>query len=278
MDYSKKKVAELEEILKSRSLPHSGKKADLVARLQEHDAQSSSKPTKPAQSAKTDALDDQIDWEDDTPAEATTAKGSAPPATAAIAAGGQGQIANPALVPNQVVDTEPSKTNDLSVKHADDAKTNAKSSTADTKASAADGVDSPEASATDFTSGIASTALDAELEKRKKRAARFGLQESAEDAAKALERAKRFGTGSEGDQAAVKGLDEALPERTRRERGKKRGRDDEKPGGDREGKRRATPKPTSEPKAEVPEETKQRREEDNLAAENRKKRFATATA
>jgi hypothetical protein len=37
VDYSKKTVAELTEILKSRSLPHSGKKADLIARLNEAD-------------------------------------------------------------------------------------------------------------------------------------------------------------------------------------------------------------------------------------------------
>lgn len=37
VDYSKKTVAELTEILKSRSLPHTGKKADLVARLNEAD-------------------------------------------------------------------------------------------------------------------------------------------------------------------------------------------------------------------------------------------------
>lgn len=36
-DYAKKTVAELQEILKSRSLPHTGKKAELVARLAEDD-------------------------------------------------------------------------------------------------------------------------------------------------------------------------------------------------------------------------------------------------
>lgn len=37
VDYSKKTNAELQEILKSRSLPHTGRKADLVARLNEAD-------------------------------------------------------------------------------------------------------------------------------------------------------------------------------------------------------------------------------------------------
>jgi SAP domain len=36
-DYGKKTVAELQEILKGRSLPHTGKKAELVARLNEAD-------------------------------------------------------------------------------------------------------------------------------------------------------------------------------------------------------------------------------------------------
>lgn len=37
VDYAKKTVAELQEILKSRGLPHTGKKADLIARLNEAD-------------------------------------------------------------------------------------------------------------------------------------------------------------------------------------------------------------------------------------------------
>lgn len=41
-DYSKKKNAELEELLKSRSLPHTGKKAELIARLHESDLKLSS--------------------------------------------------------------------------------------------------------------------------------------------------------------------------------------------------------------------------------------------
>lgn len=38
MDYSKLKVTELKELLQARSLPVSGKKEDLVARLTESDA------------------------------------------------------------------------------------------------------------------------------------------------------------------------------------------------------------------------------------------------
>ena len=274
-DYSKKKVAELEEILKSRSLPHTGKKAELIARLQQHDAQlSSNAAAQPAQNAKTDPLEDQIDWEDNAAETPSTIKGSAPPATAAIAAGGKGQVANPPAVPNQVIDTDPSTTSDLKVKPANTPKATANTAATAGDASAATEISPP----TDFTSGIATSTIDEELEKRKKRAARFGLQESTEDAAKALERAKRFGTGSEGDKAAVKGLDEALPERIKRGRGTKRGRDEKDGGGDGGGKRRATPKPGKEAKVEISDEVKQTRERDRLAAEARKKRFAEAAA
>lgn len=43
-EYGKKTVAELQEILKGRSLPHTGKKADLVARLNEADKSIEAKP------------------------------------------------------------------------------------------------------------------------------------------------------------------------------------------------------------------------------------------
>lgn len=42
-DYGKKTVAELQEILKGRSLPHTGKKAELVARLNEADKSAETK-------------------------------------------------------------------------------------------------------------------------------------------------------------------------------------------------------------------------------------------
>ena len=227
-DYSKKKNAELEELLKSRSLPHTGKKADLVARLQQYDSQhSTEKPT-----ATTDAGgEDEIDWDDDTAPIAPPPVGSDPPATAAIAAGGQGQVANPTAVPNQIVDTDPSKTNDLTVDPpaptpAADAKPKAESTNGTSKPDEEPSAPPP----TDFTSGLSSTSLDEEIAKRKKRAARFDLKEDDDEALKSLERAKKFGTGTgtAEDKAAVRGLDEALPERAKRERGVKRGREETK--------------------------------------------------
>src|SRR5262249_41752067 len=53
-DYSKMKNADLEALLKERGLPHSGKKADLVARLQEDDKKKASAAV---------PEEDEIDWD-----------------------------------------------------------------------------------------------------------------------------------------------------------------------------------------------------------------------
>lgn len=225
-DYSKKKNAELEELLKSRSLPHTGKKADLVARLQQYDSQHSAE--KPAATRETGG-EDEIDWDDDTAPIVPPLVGSDPPATAAIAAGGQGQVANPTAVPNQVVDTDPSKTSDLTV----DPPAPTSVADAEPKAATTNKTSEPDETAsapppTDFTSGLSSTSLDEEIAKRKKRAARFDLKEDDDEALKSLERARKFGTGTAEDKTAIKGLDEALPERVKKERGIKRGREETK--------------------------------------------------
>lgn len=209
-DYSKQKVDELTVLLKARSLPVSGKKADLVARLQQYDTEHASSAEPPTAAAP--AAEDEIDWEDDAAAAATDA------GAAAIAAGGLTQPPNPTAVPNQVVDTDPGKTSDLKVDPpVPEASTDAKAT---------------EPPAQDFSSHVPASIIDSELEKRKKRAARFGITESNDDALKALERAKKFGTGTTEDKSAVKGLDEALPERR-----PKRGRGGEERDGGREGKR-----------------------------------------
>lgn len=96
-DYAKKKNDELAALCKERSLPHTGKKADLVKRLEDYDAKgasaSASAPAKPA------ANEDEIDWDDEAKAATTE------PAAAAIAAGGVGEVANPLAVPNQQAST-----------------------------------------------------------------------------------------------------------------------------------------------------------------------------
>ena len=269
-DYAKKKNAELEDLLKARSLPHTGKKADLIARLQQYDTEQAAKST----AATTAGAEDEIDWEDD-------AAAAEPTGAAAIAAGGLGQPANPTAVPNQVVDTDPSKTNDLTVVDPP------APTTEDTKAAAAaaSSVEDIKAAEADKKkslpdTGIQATSLDDELAKRQKRAARFGIQESDADALKALERAKKFGTGDKGDRVAVKGLDEALPERTARGQKRGRGGDDggrkdgrEKRsrvrGGGRNGRERS-----GTPKDGVKKAGSGLSEKDRLAAEARKKRFA----
>ena len=274
-DYTKKKNAELEELLKARSLPHTGKKAELVARLQQDDAeQAASAAKKPASASTAVGDEDQIDWEDDAPAPtAGSAIGSVPTATAAIAAGGQGPVANPTAVPNQALDTDPSKTDDLTVNPPASSSGDAAEAGAEKSAAAPP---------TDFSSGLQASTVDDEIAKRQKRAARFGIQENNEDAMKALARAKKFGTGSEGDKAAVKGLDEALPERAKKERGVKRGREEAKDArpaakrresGRRENQRQTRSASRPQPKGKAGLELS---DKDRLAAEARKKRFATA--
>ena len=268
-DYTKKKNAELEDLLKARSLPHTGKKADLIGRLQQYDTEQAAK----SNAAAGAGAEDEIDWEDD-------AAAAEPTGAAAIAAGGLGQPANPTAVPNQVVDTDPSKTTDLTVHPpAPPATDNAK---------AAASVEDPKAAEADKkkslpSTGIKATSLDDELAKRQKRAARFGIQESNEDALKALERAKRFGTGEVGDKVAVKGLDEALPERAARGQKRGRGGDD---GGRRDGREKRSRvrgggrngrERSGTPKDGVKKAGSGLSEKDRLAAEARKKKFA-ATA
>ena len=294
VDYSKRKNAELEELLRSRSLPHTGKKADLVARLQEYDNAQHSSSKKPA--AITSG-EDEIDWDDDAPTAVVPTVGSDPASTAAIAAGGQGQIANPAAVPNQVVDTDPSKTEDLTVDPPAPIST-AKGQDQDERASKpAKGNEAPStAPPTDFTSGLSITSLDDEIAKREKRAARFNLKENDGEALKSLERAKKFGTGSTEDKTAIRGLDEALPERVKKERGVKRGREEQKEVGG-EAKRRESGKRYNGRQARSTSRSKKNAsrynrsgsrpkkigsqktelsEKDRLASEARKKRFAQA--
>lgn len=220
-DYSKKTNAELVEILKGRSLPHTGKKADLVARIQQDDEKESTGA--PAAAPASGAAEDVIDWDDDVPADSSADPQPATEAGAnAIAAGGKGAVANPVAVPNQKLDTDPATTDELKVEATGQAEP-AGAPEAETKP------------AVDYTRGLPATELEEELRKRKARAEKFGIVEDSEtalkEAEKTLARAKRFGTGAEADAGvSVKGLDQALPEERR-----KRSRNDQ---GGRGGKRR----------------------------------------
>ncbi|KAK5136252.1 hypothetical protein LTR08_003859 [Meristemomyces frigidus] len=206
MDYAKKKNDELSTLCKERGLAHTGKKADLVKRLEEYDAAH----TKSTSTENAATGEDEIDW-DDEPTVATEAAKAATsqPAADALAAGGVGPVKNPVAVLNQVQVEDPAETVGSTVVPpaepaptttpdaptataptagpADTAKP-APASTADTPAPEKE--KSPEK---DFNSaGLEDRTVAEELEKRKARALRFGLPVESEEI-KLLERAKRFG-------------------------------------------------------------------------------------
>lgn len=201
-DYSKMKNDELSALLKERKLPHTGKKAEMVERLQKDDEKSSAKPAAAG-------AEDEIDWDDeadDAAAAPSVPATTAAPATTVISneetvesAGGEGQPQNPQAVPNQVADIDPAQTDDLTVQPpaegAQEGSTEAKP-------------EEKKEPTPDYSIGLAATNLDEEIEKRKKRALKFGTKIEDDEGLKKLERAKKFG-----EVGPPKGLDEALPER-----------------------------------------------------------------
>ncbi|KAJ5759188.1 hypothetical protein N7520_006344 [Penicillium odoratum] len=278
-DYSKKTNAELVEVLKARSLPHTGKKADLVARIQEDDEKQAGAPAAPA--SKTDAADDVIDWDDDVPTESTiTEKPTTEASAHAIAAGGKGAVANPVAVPNQKLDIDPATTDELKVESAGEVVPAATEPVEETE----------KKPAVDYTRGLPATELEEELRKRKARAEKFGIIEdkatALEEAEKSLQRVKRFGTGAEADSTAsagVKGLDQALPD----EKSRKRARNDQggqSSQGGRGGKRRDHGRNRNRRGDDQNRRggnngasaSSGQKNKDTLAMEARKKRFATA--
>jgi SAP domain-containing ribonucleoprotein len=150
--------------------------------------------------------------------------------------------------------------------------------------------DSKLATAVDYSMGLNQSSYDDELKKRKARAERFGApaEEVDAEAQKAAERAKRFGTDG-AENGGVEKLDKALP--MERERKGKRGREGESSLDDpglkhgRGGKRRFQgkggrndrpgEKPTGVQKAAGKATGVFSSEKDRLAAEARKKKFAT---
>ena len=180
MDYSKLKNSELESLLKERGLPHNGRKAEMVARLQ--DADKGSGPTTNGSAPANTAADL------DTPAATTLSDDDKPTATTEL-----------------VAEDGPKASQSVSEKVE---------------------AEGGQSDAT-YTANLASTSLDEEIARRKKRAEKFGTTEQETNAIKNLERQKRFGAGPEtttADTEGVNRLDEALPER--RARGAKRSRDD----------------------------------------------------
>ncbi|KAK4951310.1 hypothetical protein LTR10_010283 [Elasticomyces elasticus] len=202
-DYAKKKNDDLIALCKERGLAHSGKKADLCKRLEDYDtAQTSASATTTAKPA----IEDEIDW-DDEPATEIAKTATTTQAADAIAAGGIGEVNNPAEVPNQTVVEDPATTDDLTVAAAPETVAPTTESAPPTKEA------SPEK---DFSTGLAERTIDEEIAKRKARARKFGLPEDS-DEIKMLERARRFGV-----QEASKALSEG---RKREGRGEKRALD-----------------------------------------------------
>lgn len=264
MDYAKKVNSELVALLKERNLPHSGKKADLVKRLEEYDAKNTSQ--KPANN------EDEIDFEDDEPATETAKAATTEAAASAIAAGGQGAVKNPQTVPNQEAAIDPAETDDLTVSAAptDTAKVDAE---AEKKRK--------EEEDAKFKAGLAERTLDEEIEKRKARRARFGITDDDEELKK-LERAKRFGTAD--TLAGLVDLNKALPMSKDREQ-KKRGREaSTNDSGTR--KKSKGPAPAATTKKQGGQQKKEKStnggypswmtDADKAAAEARKAKFASA--
>ncbi|TKA75941.1 hypothetical protein B0A55_05883 [Friedmanniomyces simplex] len=208
-DYAKKKNDDLIALCKERGLPHTGKKADFVQRLEEYDQQHAGTSTSTAKPA----IEDEIDW-DDEPATEIAKTATSTQAADAIAAGGIGEVNNPAEVPNQTVVEDPATTNDLTVAAAPETA----ATTANTEPAVKEA--SPEK---DFTTGIAERTIDEEIAKRRARARKFGLPEDS-DEIRMLERARRFGVQ---EASTVPGmLNQALSEGRKREgRGEKRALD-----------------------------------------------------
>ncbi|CAJ2508159.1 Uu.00g093450.m01.CDS01 [Anthostomella pinea] len=202
-DYAALKVPDLKKLLQEKSLQVTGNKADLIARLQEHDkAQEQPKP------ANVSAEDDPIDYSDDDEAPATSAKAGEPakPAEEPAAAPAEVKVAAPAEPEPAKEDTTdaPAEATDVAAKVDGEA----------TEAKAAP----EEAPKTDFSAHLPASIADEEARKRAERAKRFGVVEENNEDKKKAERATRFGV----DESAtvVKGLDSALPEKRERKRGR----------------------------------------------------------
>lgn len=264
-EYAKKKNDELQALCKERGLPHNGKKADLVKRLEDHDAQSTGAP----ETAKAAPAEDEIDWDEEPATETAKAATSEPNATA-IAAGGLGQPANPQAVPNQQVGEDPTKPDNTVGAAPAAPKT-------DDVPQGTEAAGEPRKTPEDFTLGLQERTLDEEIAKRRKRAEKFGMDPNADETLKQLERAKRFGTTN------VPGLlNQALPQRAEKE--KKRVAEGVQDGGVRK-RSRVRPGPGGRQGSERKEKPAANgksggwmTEADKQAAEKRKARFAAPSA
>ncbi|KAI1166337.1 hypothetical protein F5B18DRAFT_667685 [Nemania serpens] len=194
-DYVSLKVPELKKLLQEKQLPVTGNKADLIARLQEHD-KAKEEPKPAAAAAPVSAEEDPIDYSDDDV-----------PASKPVPA------AEPAPVEEKpaAAATDPAP----EAPGPSSADKPAETTTDDAKPAEAEEEAAP---TTDFSAHLPASSVDDETRKRAERAKRFGVvEEPDEDAKKKADRAQRFGV----DQAGlVSGLDSALPEKRERKRGR----------------------------------------------------------
>ncbi|KAI0525458.1 hypothetical protein F5B22DRAFT_342576 [Xylaria bambusicola] len=202
-DYASLKVPELKKLLQEKQLPVTGNKADLIARLQEHDK---AKEEPKSTAAPVSAEEDPIDYSDDD----VLASKPGPTKESAPAAEKVAESTAP-VTGSSAESSAPSGEDKPAETTADETKPVETEAEADSKAA-------PKA---DFSAHLPASTADDEARKRAERAKRFGIVEDAdEEAKKKAERAKRFGV----DQSTiVSGLDSALPEKRERER--KRGRE-----------------------------------------------------
>jgi len=259
-DYSKMKNADLEALLKARNLPHTGKKADLVARLTEDDTQKASKAIP----------EDEIDWDDDDlpapakPAPATTATPAASAPAKKEEAKAQPAAAKAAPAPKADAPATTAKTNGSATEPAAAAAPAEEATTAEPAPS--------------FIAGLNSTSVDDEIEKRRKRIERFrnpndaASNELADEELRKLARMEKFK-----DLSIAEKMDAALPERQKRKRDNadEGARGADKHSGDRRSGRGARGGDRVE-KKDAAKQGAWMSEADRKAAEARKARFSAA--
>lgn len=209
--YTTLKNAELEALLKERGLPHAGKKAEMVTRLEDDDKKKN---------------EDEIDWDDeagDAAAESAKPSEAAPISTAPEPAATDNKVDgnNPQAVPNQVAAIDPSTTQDLTV--AEPAEAVAEAAKEEPKV--------------DYTVGLPQTDAEKELAARKRRMERFNVKPDEQDPAaaeaqKLLERQQKFG----GAATETVKIDSALSDQRKRGRESVDDRGDFKRGRGRSGR------------------------------------------